>query len=150
MGHSKILIIDDDPDITEAMRIVLDDKGYEVITASDGTEGMEQARANKPDLIILDVMMNQVREGFFVSRKLEQDPGFRAAMSENYQERVPSAWRRMEAWCMAAVCLPQGNGAPSAETGRLSPGTRRVLETCLQALGFEAEPGQRAMREGIH
>jgi CheY-like chemotaxis protein len=69
----KVLIIDDDPDITEAMRIVLESKGYEVSNATDGTEGMKVLKADKPDLVILDVMMNQMQEGFLVSRQLKAD-----------------------------------------------------------------------------
>jgi len=57
MGQGRILIIDDDPDITEAMTVVLENKGYDVASAADGSAGMEQVQAQRPDLIILDVMM---------------------------------------------------------------------------------------------
>jgi DNA-binding response OmpR family regulator len=64
MAPSKILIIDDDPDITEAMRVVLENEGYEVDNAIDGANGMRRIKAARPDLIILDVMMTTAEEGF--------------------------------------------------------------------------------------
>jgi len=71
MGQGRILIIDDDPDITEAMTVVLAHKGYEIDSAADSSEGMEQLKANRPDLIILDVMMRTSQEGFELSRQLK-------------------------------------------------------------------------------
>lgn len=76
MEQAKILIIDDDPDISEAMKIVLKNQGYAVSKAKDGQEGMAQIKASLPDLIILDVMMNTMREGFFVSRELKANPAY--------------------------------------------------------------------------
>ena len=77
MAQAKILIIDDDPDITEAMRITLESRDYEVISAANGTEGMEQIRNNTPDLIILDVMMDTPQEGFELDRELKKNPDFK-------------------------------------------------------------------------
>ncbi|UCD53300.1 MAG: response regulator, partial [Phycisphaerales bacterium] len=71
MGQGRILIIDDDPDITEAMTVVLENKGYTVARAADGSAGMEQMTAERPDLIILDVMMRTSQEGFELSRQLK-------------------------------------------------------------------------------
>jgi DNA-binding response OmpR family regulator len=76
MERAGILIIDDDPDISEAMKVILENKGYGVRTARDGAEGMEQIGAAKPDLIILDVMMNTSREGFILSRELKDNPEY--------------------------------------------------------------------------
>ena len=50
MAQGKILIIDDDPDITEAMAVVLGNKGYQVASAANSTEGMEQLKKQRPDL----------------------------------------------------------------------------------------------------
>jgi CheY-like chemotaxis protein len=69
----KILIIDDDPDIVEAMKVVLESKNYEVAIAKSGKEGLQRARQLKPDLIILDVMMESVDKGFEVARDLKED-----------------------------------------------------------------------------
>ena len=71
MGQGRILIIDDDPDITEAMTVVLTNRGYEVDSAADGSEGMEKLKASRPDVIILDVMMRTRQEGFELSRELK-------------------------------------------------------------------------------
>ncbi|MFH1753966.1 MAG: response regulator [Candidatus Omnitrophota bacterium] len=70
---AKILIVDDDPDIRESMKIVLESKGHEIITASSGKEGLRVAREENPDLIILDVMMESGDSGFEVARELRKD-----------------------------------------------------------------------------
>ena len=77
MEQPRILIVDDDPDITEVMRVVLENQGYTVDSAEDGTEAIEQIKAVKPDLIILDVMMNTTNEGFLLSRELKKDPEYK-------------------------------------------------------------------------
>ncbi|MFA6449880.1 MAG: response regulator [bacterium] len=70
----KIIIIDDDPDILESMKIVLDKEGYNVITASNGKDGLEKVKAEKPNLVLLDVMMTSKDEGFQVSYAMKADP----------------------------------------------------------------------------
>lgn len=77
MGQGKILIIDDDPDITEAMRVVLENRGYDVDNGGDSEEGMAKIKAERPDLIILDVMMNSSREGFVLSRELKHSDEYK-------------------------------------------------------------------------
>ena len=68
----KILLIDDDPDLVSAVRMILESKNYEVTAAYGGNEGLEKARAVKPDLIVLDVMMPD-KDGFVVCRELKAD-----------------------------------------------------------------------------
>lgn len=63
-GKKKILIIDDDPDIVEAMRFPLEANSYEVVSASSGKEGLNTLTKENPDLIIMDVMMETTTEGF--------------------------------------------------------------------------------------
>lgn len=70
---AKILIIDDDADIVEAMKVALESRNYHVIHASSGAEGLVKVRAEKPDLVILDVMMETVDSGFEVARALKKD-----------------------------------------------------------------------------
>ena len=77
MSQARILIIDDDPDITESMKIVLENQGYVVSSAKDGEEGMEQIKEVLPNLIVLDVMMNSMREGFKVSREIKTNPAYK-------------------------------------------------------------------------
>jgi DNA-binding response OmpR family regulator len=70
---SKIIIIDDDPDILDASSLVLTSKGFEVITATNPEDGFKLVRENKPDLIILDVMMNEPDDGFFLAQKFRRE-----------------------------------------------------------------------------
>jgi CheY-like chemotaxis protein len=77
MAQSKVLIVDDDPDITEAMKVVLENKGYSVDSSTNGELAMQSIKASKPDVIILDVMMNTPREGFILSRALKKDPEYK-------------------------------------------------------------------------
>ena len=73
---AKILIIDDDPDIVLAMRLCLQGAGHDAFDAKNGQEGLRLVPEIKPDLIILDVMMDTTTEGFQVSLKLRSpDPG---------------------------------------------------------------------------
>jgi DNA-binding response OmpR family regulator len=69
---SKILVVDDDPDILEAVALILESQGYEVVTARDGIEGLANLKAEQPDLMILDLMMPRM-DGFAVCKEL-QDP----------------------------------------------------------------------------
>ena len=78
MNPGRILIVDDDADITEAMRIVLENKGYSVDAAGDSKEAVGRLKAQKPDLIILDVMMSTKSEGFDFARELKKDPDYRS------------------------------------------------------------------------
>ena len=78
MDEAKILIVDDDPDITEAMRVVLENKNYKVSNVDGIEPAMESLKESKPDLIILDVMMNTSQDGFILSRKLKQEDEFKA------------------------------------------------------------------------
>jgi CheY-like chemotaxis protein len=70
----KILVVDDDPDFVEINRILLLRAGYQVVTACNGDEALKKVRTEKPDLILLDVMMSTVLDGVNVSRTLSQDP----------------------------------------------------------------------------
>jgi DNA-binding response OmpR family regulator len=70
---ATIAVIDDDIDILEASSLVLTSKGYEVITASDSEEGYKLVKEQKPDLIILDVMMNEPDDGFFLAQKFRRE-----------------------------------------------------------------------------
>jgi two-component system phosphate regulon response regulator PhoB len=77
MNNARILIVDDDADITEAMRIVLESKGYVIDAAIDSEDAAKRINSQKPDLIILDVIMNNQSEGFDFSRALKKNPKYR-------------------------------------------------------------------------
>ncbi len=70
---SLIAIIDDDPDILDASSLVLTSKGYEVITADNPDDGYRIVKEKNPDLIILDVMMNEPDDGFFLAKKFRRE-----------------------------------------------------------------------------
>jgi CheY-like chemotaxis protein len=72
---AKILIIDDDPDIVTAVRLSLESAGHQIVAANSGKEGLEKVKAEHPELIILDVMMETHTEGFQLALKLHSpDP----------------------------------------------------------------------------
>jgi CheY-like chemotaxis protein len=77
MENARILIVDDDVDLTKALKVTLESRKYTVVTAADRAEGMEKAQAQKPDLFILDVMMGTWQDGFEMSRELKKDPRFK-------------------------------------------------------------------------
>jgi len=68
----KILIVDDDPDILAAIGAVLEARNYEIATARDGEEGLARLKEEKPDLMILDLLMPR-KDGFAVCKELK-DP----------------------------------------------------------------------------
>ena len=70
----KILIVDDDPDFVETTRIVLEGEGYETVSAADGDEAIRTIRAEKPDLVVLDVIMSSILDGLNVTQQLQADP----------------------------------------------------------------------------
>mgnify|MGYP000005848168 CR=1 FL=1 len=75
MEKPKILLIDDDPDVVELIKIALEANGYQFYRAANGTEGLKMVKEIRPDLIILDVMMDTTTEGFQVSYQLRsKDP----------------------------------------------------------------------------
>ena len=74
---NKILIIDDDPEFVEAISNLLDAKGYDVLSASNGKDGVSKAKEMIPDIILLDVMMTTKSEGFDTARELHEDANLR-------------------------------------------------------------------------
>ena len=70
----RILLVDDDPDIVDSMKAMLESNGYEVLTAVDGNSGLAMAEQEQPDLIVLDMMLPK-RSGFLVLEKLKRGKG---------------------------------------------------------------------------
>ena len=75
-NKKRILLVEDEKDMAYAVTLQLEAKGYEVITASDGREGLEKARVKKPDLIILDLMLPKI-DGYKVCRMLKFDSKYK-------------------------------------------------------------------------
>jgi DNA-binding response OmpR family regulator len=68
----KVIIIDDEPDIVTYLTTLLEDNGYETIAAKDGQEGLDKTRAQKPDLVLLDITMPE-KSGVKYYRELRED-----------------------------------------------------------------------------
>lgn len=75
MTVKKILMVDDDRDFVEAMSSFLESNGYRVVRAFDGREGLRLAKMERPDLILMDIIMSERTEGFFVVQELRRVPG---------------------------------------------------------------------------
>ena len=70
---AKILVVDDDKDFIKITSMILQANNYEVVTAANGEQGLKAMRREKPDLVILDVMMSYVLDGIDVRRTMAQD-----------------------------------------------------------------------------
>lgn len=99
----KILLADDDPDVVEVVSILLEDEGYEIVTAKDGAEALEKIKLESPDLVILDLLMPRV-DGFAVFNML-RDPGY---------ER----WSKVPVIILTSVREEVSNRRYELETGR--------------------------------
>ena len=74
MPEATVLVVDDDPVIQKLLQVNFEMEGYAVLTAADGEEGLERARADHPDVIVLDVMMPKMN-GLEVAQALKGDSG---------------------------------------------------------------------------
>jgi CheY-like chemotaxis protein len=68
-----ILVVDDDPDFISAAKIILENNNHEVIAAANGDAGYQRAREDRPDLVILDVIMDTILDGLSVSRRMHDN-----------------------------------------------------------------------------
>ena len=92
----KVLLVDDEVDFVEINKAALENKGYEVIPAYNGEEGIQKALQERPDIIILDVMMETKTEGFEVARKLrkyEEMKNVPIIMLTAIRERMDIKWK---------------------------------------------------------
>jgi two-component system alkaline phosphatase synthesis response regulator PhoP len=69
----KILVVDDEPDIVEMIKVALESASYQVLTAFNGNECLEKVKKEKPDAIVLDIMMPE-KDGFVTCKELKGDP----------------------------------------------------------------------------
>jgi CheY-like chemotaxis protein len=96
-----VLLVDDDADFVEMNRVVLENNGYRIVVAYNWTECLEKVRSEKPDLIILDVMMATQSEGFNVSRDLrnsEHTKNIPLIMVTSVNETVPFKFEPDDTW----------------------------------------------------
>jgi len=133
-GTRKILIVDDDRDFVEAVSAFLEAHGYEVLKARDGKEGLKLAKIAHPDLIIMDIVMNERTEGFFTVQEIRRTAELKAVpifvLSSLYSQvtdfGIPpdSGWLAHDEFLTKPVDLPellakiqQQMGAPVRTTG---------------------------------
>ncbi len=103
----RALVIDDDPTISEMLAVVLGLEGYQVTVASDGHEGLAAARQQRPDVIVLDVMMPSL-DGWAVADALREDPELRTipivfCTAKSSADDVWAGWQR---GATSYVCKP--------------------------------------------
>jgi CheY-like chemotaxis protein len=70
---AKILVVDDDPDFIKITRMILQSQNYQVLTAANGEKGLEVMRKEKPDLVLLDIMMSYILDGLDVRRQMAEE-----------------------------------------------------------------------------
>jgi DNA-binding response OmpR family regulator len=93
MDKKRILIVDDEPELVETLRVRLGQENYECLTAHDGNSGFELARTEKPDLVILDIMLPGM-DGFKVARlfkfqkELKHIPLIMLSARDNDEDRL--------------------------------------------------------------
>jgi CheY-like chemotaxis protein len=73
MSKPKVLVVDDDIDYVEAITTILEANGYEVVAAYDGKEGLEKAKSELPQMMLIDLMMNTINEGYDLVRDIRSD-----------------------------------------------------------------------------
>ncbi|MBN1581726.1 MAG: response regulator [Anaerolineae bacterium] len=74
---AKILVVDDDPDFVESTRMVLEPNGYEVVSAANSEQGLKKLAEEKPDLVVLDVIMSTVLDGLSMSQRMSENLAFK-------------------------------------------------------------------------
>jgi len=74
----KILLVDNDVDIIDLNKAILENNNYEVVTAFSGREGLDKIRVEHPDLIVLDLMMEKHDSGFSFAKQIKADPVFKS------------------------------------------------------------------------
>ena len=112
MSEAKtVLIIDDDPDFVRAVRHLLQSVGYAVVAASNGRDGLAQAKTVRPDLILLDVMMQDRTEGFFTLEQIRDVPALRTTpvivISSIYSDHPVFRVSPESGWLPADLFLPK-------------------------------------------
>jgi len=107
MDKKKILIVDDERDLVETLTFRLEANDYQVIAAYDGQEGLDKARKEKPDLIILDLMLPKI-DGYKVCRMLKFDENYKKIPILIFTARAQESDKKMgeEVGCDGYVTKP--------------------------------------------
>lgn len=105
--NARILVVDDEPDMVAIMKLTLETKGYQVITAYDGEEGLQKASSEAPDLIILDILMPKAF-GNDVAKALEDNPATKG-IPLIYLTNLPIPYVTGKVSCTPSQKDPKGN-----------------------------------------
>lgn len=109
--RKSVLIIDDDPDFTRAIAGLLTASGFSVLSAVNGREGLALARKARPDLILLDVMMDERTDGFFTLQQIRRVPSLRntpvIVVSSIYTDQPTFRVDPQAGWLPASLFLPK-------------------------------------------
>jgi CheY-like chemotaxis protein len=123
---AKILLVDDDQDFVEMNKTLLEKEKHTVLTAFNGPEGEAKAIADKPDLLILDVMMDTKNAGFKVARELRDRPDTKAIpiiMLTGVNQEVPFKFGPDEIWLPVDVFLEK-----PVKPGQILAAVKKVLK----------------------
>jgi CheY-like chemotaxis protein len=144
MNESKaILIIDDDSDFVKAIQALLEGSGFRVRSAANGREGLQLAKTSQPDLVLLDIMMSERTEGFFVLQEMRRIPALNKTpvivVSSFYSDEPGFRVDPEAGWLPANLFLPKPVdparlltevtrlvGNPLAESSAPAPGRRSL------------------------
>ena len=122
---AKILVVDDDKDFIKITKMILQANNYGVVTASNGEEGLKVMRAEKPDLVILDVMMSYILDGLDVRRTMAEDKDLK---------EIPVIMATSLTAARAKGTLPTDEYVPSAEWVHKPIDPDTLLEQVKKAL----------------
>jgi CheY-like chemotaxis protein len=107
----SVLIIDDDPDFSQAVAHLFQTVGYRVWTAENGRRGLQVAKTVRPDLILLDIMMTERTEGFFTLARIRNEPSLREipviVVSSLYVDHPEFRVSPEAGWLPADLFLPK-------------------------------------------
>jgi CheY-like chemotaxis protein len=126
MRRRRVLVIDDDPDFRASVKAMLEPEDYVVSNAATGAEGLEAVRRLQPDVILLDVMMEERTAGFFLLRELRRIPALSGipviVISAIYADNPRFRTHPEPDWLPADLFLPK-----PVEPDRLRREIRRLL-----------------------
>ena len=123
---AKILVVDDDRDFIKITRMILEANNYQVITAASGAQGLEVMRREKPDLVILDIMMSYILDGLDVRRTMAEDKELKD---------VPVIMATSLTAARAQGTLPSDEYVPAADWLHKPIDPDKLLEQVKKALG---------------
>ena len=139
----SVLIIDDDADFKRAVGGLMTASGFAVITASNGREGLELAKSARPDLILIDVMMDERTEGFFTLQQIRRFPALRdtpvIVVSSIYTDQPSFRVNPEAGWLPASLFLPK----PVDPVRLLEESARLIAAPAPEAA---VPPGERGRR----